>query len=97
MSPPIRIPFAMTASTSNHLQKLIITGDLAAASFLPWVARHSVRLGLRCEHILISEARVELSVEGQAEMIDALEVGCLLGPIDAWIETIERQPMRFPV
>lgn len=31
-------------------------------------------------------------VDGQSDLIDALEVGCLLGPIDVWVETITRGP-----
>ncbi|MEL6688863.1 MAG: hypothetical protein AAFP28_00980 [Pseudomonadota bacterium] len=31
-------------------------------------------------------------VEGQEELIDALEVGCLLGPIDVWVESVEQHP-----
>lgn len=79
------------APLSNHRQCLILQGDLNSPSFGPWIKRHSDRLGLECAQVLISPTRVELHVEGQIELIDALEVGCLLGPIDVWVETIERR------
>lgn len=77
---------------SNQVQRLIISGELGSASFLPWVARHSLRLGLACKPIRTSPAHAEFEVSGQPELIDALEVGCLLGPFDVWVETIERRP-----
>ena len=82
------------AALSNRHERLVIRGDLASASFLPWVDRHSSRLGLRCQALAIGPACVELEVAGQAELIDALEVGCLLGPFDVWVDTIERHPQR---
>lgn len=82
---------------SNHRQHLVILGNLGSPSFLPWIERHSHRLGLRCEALTAGPARVELRVEGQADLIDALEVGCLLGPFDVWVETIERAPASIPV
>ena len=83
------------ASYSNSRQCLVIRGDLASPSFLPWVKRHSHRLGVECQQIHADPARVELRVEGQADLIDALEVGCLLGPFDVWVESIERTPVRL--
>lgn len=77
---------------SNHRQRLVIEGNLASPSFLPWIERHSRRLGLRCEALKAGPERVELRVEGQTDLIDALEVGCLLGPFDVWVEKIEREP-----
>lgn len=77
-------------------QRLILTGDLGHASFLPWVARHSARLGLNCQPLDTGPERAEFEVAGQAELIDALEVGCLLGPFDVWVEAIERRPAGLP-
>lgn len=80
------------ASVSNTHQCFVIRGDLGSASFLPWIRRHGQRLGLACQQIHADATRVELRVEGQADLIDALEVGCLLGPFDVWVESIERTP-----
>ena len=77
---------------SNHKQRLVIHGNLASPSFLPWIARHSARLGLEARQIQVGSARVAIEVEGQPDLIDALEVGCLLGPIDVWVSSIERMP-----
>ena len=82
---------------SNHRQRFVIHGNLASPAFLPWIERHSARLGLTCAQIKAAPARIEFKVEGQTDLIDALEVGCLLGPYDVWVETIERSPAPLSV
>ncbi|MEM9348829.1 MAG: acylphosphatase [Pseudomonadota bacterium] len=80
------------AAVSNHRRRLVIRGKLASPTFLPWVKRHSRRLGLKCQNLHADPALVEFNVEGQTELIDALEVGCLLGPIDVWVDSVEQHP-----
>lgn len=80
--------------SSNRTQTLIIRGELHSPSFLPWVARHSVRLGLTCETLRADASEAIFEVGGQAELIDAFEVGCLLGPFDVWVEAISRTPSQ---
>lgn len=82
------------ALLSNQAQQLTIEGQLQSASFLPWVARHCRRLGLTCETLYADAGKAVFKVDGQADLIDALEVGCLLGPFDVWVETITRGPAR---
>jgi acylphosphatase len=70
--------------------RLTIKGDLDTPKFLPWVERHLRRLGL-AGHVAASTAQqVIVDVEGPADLIDAMELGVSLGPIDAWIDSIER-------
>lgn len=38
---------------------------------------------------------IDLIVEGPPELIDAMEIGCWLGPIDVWVETIVRAPTEM--
>ncbi|MBU9696990.1 acylphosphatase [Rhodobacteraceae bacterium HSP-20] len=75
-------------------ERFIIRGDLGAATFLPWVRRHMGKLGLTGELGQSGEALVELRVEGPPDLIDALEMGVSLGPIEAWVESIERAPLN---
>lgn len=76
------------------VERFIIRGDLAAPTFLPWVARHLRRLGLHGETRRSDALCVELLVEGPPDLIDAMEMGVSLGPIEAWVETIERLPLN---
>ncbi|MFP5077747.1 acylphosphatase [Rhizobium sp. YIM 134829] len=73
---------------------MTIHGRLETASFLPWIRRHAARLGLeqRVDHA--DAARIDLTVAGPIELIDALEMGCSLGPIDVWVDVIDRRDAR---
>lgn len=72
-------------------ETMVIHGDLKGTSFVPWIRQHARKLGL-AETIRHADAdRIEVDLTGPAELIDAMEMGCLLGPIDIWVETIQRQ------
>lgn len=73
------------------VERFVITGDLDAPSFLPWVARHASRLGLTGAPQRLGAGQVEIVLQGPPDLIDAMELGVSLGPIEAWVETIERQ------
>jgi acylphosphatase len=74
-------------------QRMIIRGELHAATFLPWIRRHAARLGLHQTIAHADDQQIELEVRGPEELVDMMEVGCLLGPIDTWVETIDRRPV----
>lgn len=80
----------MSQQHSQRFERMIILGDLKAASFLPWIGRHAARLGLSQAVSYRDDERIELELSGAEELIDMMEVGCSLGPIDVWVETIER-------
>lgn len=69
---------------------MVIHGRFDPTAFLAWIARHAGKLGLRNEIAHASVDRIELRTEGPEELLDALEMACLLGPIEAWIDTIDR-------
>ncbi|MBS1183163.1 MAG: acylphosphatase-like protein [Proteobacteria bacterium] len=73
-------------------ERLTIRGRLGADSFLPWVMRHAARLGLAGDIRHADAGRVDIDLRGPVDLIDAMEMGCLLGPIDVWVETIDRTP-----
>lgn len=72
---------------------MTILGDLDAASFIPWIERHAAKLGLSQAISHTSADRIELEIAGPTELIDMMEMGCSLGPIDVWVETILRTPV----
>lgn len=80
-------------SFMNFRERMTILGDLEAASFVPWIQRHAAKLGLSQAICHTSSVRIELEVTGPEELIDMMEMGCSLGPIDVWVETIERRPI----
>ncbi|AZO28994.1 MULTISPECIES: acylphosphatase [unclassified Mesorhizobium] len=74
-------------------ERMTILGDVEASSFLPWIERHAAKLGLAQAICVAGPDRIELDVAGPAELIDMMEMGCFLGPIDVWVETIRRTPI----
>lgn len=78
------------------VERFTITGDLASPVFVPWIERHARRLGLSASISDREPTRMKVRVEGPAELVDAMEVGCLLGPIEVWVDDIARQPLNGP-
>ena len=74
-------------------QRLVISGKVEASTFIPWIERHGSKLGLT--HIVCRKGpgSIEVEAEGIEEMLDAMEVGCLLGPAEVWVESISRIPL----
>lgn len=85
---------------SNAREQMILRGEFSAGSFVPWIEAYTRKLGLTGIIHHTANDRIELQLEGPPELVDAMEVGCLLGPIDIWVETIERtadaQPRQHP-
>lgn len=76
------------------VERFTIEGDLEAESFLPWISRHVQRLGLCGVPVRCAEGHVEITLSGPADLIDAMEMGVSLGPIDVWVEAIARQSLE---
>ena len=73
-------------------QRMTIHGDLNPASFVPWIRRHAAKLGLAHKIAHTSPDRIDIELSGPPELIDMLEMGCSLGPIDVWVDAIDRAP-----
>lgn len=76
------------------VERFTIEGNLEAESFLPWIVRHMQRLGLRGVPLRRDDGRVEITLSGPEDLIDAMELGVSLGPIDVWVETIARHRLK---
>jgi acylphosphatase len=83
---------SMTQTRQGELrERMTILGDVDAASFIPWIRRHADKLGLSQDFFYMGADRIELEVAGPVELIDMLEMGCSLGPIDVWVDEIQRR------
>ncbi len=82
----------MTRSRQSELhERITIIGDVKSASFVPWIRRHADKLGLSQSFLHAGAERIELEVAGPVELIDMLEMGCSLGPIDVWVDEFQRR------
>ena len=80
-------------STRSAAERFLLAGDLDDPALRPWVLRHAARLGLRASITRQTPQALAMHVEGPPELLDAMEAGCLLGPIDSWIESIRRDAL----
>lgn len=76
---------------SSELFKL--SGDVSNPGFLDWICHRAQRLGLNgWVQANLSQQTIEILVDGPEDLLDAMELGCSLGPITVWVEHIERIP-----
>lgn len=76
------------------VERFTIEGDLGAETFLPWIVRHLQRLGLDGVPMRRADGQVEITLSGPPDLIDAMELGVSLGPIDVWVDAILRQRLE---
>lgn len=67
-----------------------IHGDVGARIFAVWIARHARRLGLRGAILRHEADRIDMVVTGLPDLLDAMALGCSLGPQEVWVERIDR-------
>ncbi|MTH79633.1 acylphosphatase [Paracoccus aestuariivivens] len=69
----------------------VIEGVLSAPTFEGWVRSHADRIGVAARFRESGADSVSVLVEGPPALLDAMEMACLLGPIDVWVERIVRE------
>lgn len=71
-------------------ERFWLRGDVGSAVFPGWIARHLGRLGLTGRVVDQTVACVTLVASGPPDLLDALALGCSLGPQEVWVDEIER-------
>ncbi len=74
-------------------ERFTIRGEVGAPSFPGWIDRHARRLGLTAELGATAPGRIELTVGGPPDLVDAMELGCSLGPIEVMVDSIDRESL----
>lgn len=72
-------------------ERFRILGNVGMPHFSTWIEGHALRLGLCGKIVSHDEYCVEVIVAGPPELIDAMALACSLGPIEVWVEAIERE------
>jgi hypothetical protein len=70
---------------------IIFTGRLRPESFAEFIRHRAGRLSLDAGLGAIGPERAEVSVTGEADLIDAFEMACSLGPIDCLVLDTHRR------
>ncbi len=71
-----------------------VLGDVGAAQFAGWITVHAAKLGLTGGILSQSAACVEMRFSGPPDLLDALVLGCSLGPREVWVDRIDRLPVQ---
>ena len=74
---------------------LIFKGSLDPARFIDFAEHRARRLDLQARLDDASPRAVTMTVAGEADLIDAFEIACSLGPAGCLIRDIARLPSRW--
>jgi acylphosphatase len=74
-----------------------IAGRLSPATYLAFVADRARWLDIRGWVQALDDTAIELVAAGPEALVGALEMACMLGPLDALVETIEGAEESGPV
>jgi len=77
-------------ATMIERARFIFRGRLRSESFIEFARHRAARLGLSIEVAQISEVAVTIDVSGPAELVDAFEMACSLGPRDCLVLEVAR-------
>ena len=66
------------------------TGRLRTGGFVEFARHRAARLNLRIDIGSVSDEAVSLTVSGAAELVDAFEMACSLGPYDCLVLDVVR-------
>jgi acylphosphatase len=77
-------------ATMSERARFVFTGRLRTASFIEFARHRAARLGLCIEVAQVSEVAIAVNVSGPAELVDAFEMACSLGPYDCLVLEVAR-------
>lgn len=81
-------------SNAEATERFWIRGNVGSAVFPGWIARHAARLGLQGQVISQEDCCVTVVLSGPADLLDAMALGCSLGPQEIWVDDITRMPEK---
>jgi acylphosphatase len=70
--------------------RFVFTGRFRADSFIEFVRHRAARLGLWINLAQISDEAITVNVSGAADLVDAFEMACSLGPHDCLVLDVAR-------
>jgi hypothetical protein len=68
----------------------VFSGKLRSDSFVEFARDRASRLDLELDVRAVSDQAVALAVRGEADLVDAFEMACSLGPFDSLVLQVGR-------
>jgi hypothetical protein len=82
-------------ATMSEQARFVFSGRLRTDSFIEFARHRAARLGLEIDVAQMSHEAVTLNVSGAAELVDAFEMACSLGPYDCLVLDVARHDCAF--
>lgn len=76
--------------------KLKIEGTFPDDTFIDWIIARATVLDLAGWVNYQNATRIELQASGERVLVEALEVACSLGPVNAQVDSITRREFATP-
>lgn len=83
----------MTGVCEKHFR---LVGQFRNDHFIDWIVRRAAKLSLNGHVAQLSDTEIYLTVDGHPILVDAMEVACYLGPIDASVDLIIEENRSLP-
>ena len=77
-------------ATMSEQARFVFSGRLRTDSFIEFARHRAARLGLEIDVAQMSNEVITLNVSGAAELVDAFEMACSLGPYDCLVLDVAR-------
>lgn len=84
-------------ATRSERARFVFTGRFRTDSFVEFARHRAARLGLWIDVAEMSDEAMTVNVSGAAELVDAFEMACSLGPYDCLVLDVARHDSALAV
>mgnify|MGYP001398499929 FL=1 len=75
-------------------KQIKITGSFDDIAFCDWIMHRSNVLGLDISSLIHGQSSITFSASGHSILLDAMEIACSLGPLEAMVEQIHTNDLE---
>ena len=76
-------------------KQIKINGSFDDIAFRDWIMHRSAVLGLDISSLIHGQSSITFSASGHSVLIDAMEIACSLGPLEAIVEQIHTSDLEL--
>ena len=75
-------------------KQIKIIGSFDNIAFRDWIMHRSAVLGLDISSLTYGQSSITFSASGHSVLLDAMEIACSLGPLEAMVEQIHANDLE---
>ena len=76
-------------------KQIKITSSFNDIAFRDWIMHRSAVLGLDISSLTHEQSSITFSLSGHSVLLDAMEIACSLGPLEAMVEQIHTNDLEI--